>query len=65
MARCAGFNDDVARKAKTDLPLSECQEKHNQRIAKKRVKLDQVKGRSALGLRLQAELTRPEGGENH
>ena len=37
-----GFKDDIQRKAKKKQPLSPCQEKRNQRIAKKRAKIEHV-----------------------
>ena len=37
-----GFKDDIQRKAKKKQPLSPCQEKRNQRIAKKRAKVEHV-----------------------
>lgn len=42
MLRVLGFKDGLQRKAKAGKPLSDCQQRRNQRIAKKRAKVEHV-----------------------
>jgi len=42
MLKVLGFKDGIQRKAKAKQPLSECQERRNQRIAKRRARVEHV-----------------------
>jgi len=42
MLKVAGFKDGLQRKAHKNKPLSDCQQKRNQRIAKRRAKVEHV-----------------------
>ena len=42
MLKVLGFKDGIQRKAKAKQPLSACQERRNQRIAKRRARVEHV-----------------------